>query len=391
MTMRALEVARRHTAPRCVKITHMDKLALGRRLAQAREDVGMTQEGLGRAVGLDRTAITRLEKGERKLSVPELVAIANALERPLSHFVDAPVPAVVSRRRDTMHAHDTTRALDTELDQFAADVRTLLDMKLVASTERPAEAQIPPDHTAAERMASTLRSRLSLGNDPVGNLGETCERLGLYTFSAPLGEGGPDGGCVEVSDTPKTLGAAVINGDAAAGRRRMTLAHEFGHWLCGDAYDSQAAPNSEKMINSFAIHFLAPRGGVHTVWSQRNAWRIRDRALAVGASFRLSWSATLGQLRNVNLIDYTEYRTLSEDEPRSGDYVRLGLSWVDELASPYVSPGFAAACINGYVSGRLTSDRAVELLRETLAKSDLPRQDTLALDDLRSSFTGHDD
>lgn len=35
---------------------------LGRRIAQAREDAGMTQDGLGRAVELDRSAISRLEK-----------------------------------------------------------------------------------------------------------------------------------------------------------------------------------------------------------------------------------------------------------------------------------------------------------------------------------------
>lgn len=374
-----------------MRIAHVDKLALGQRLAQAREDTGMTQDGLGRAVGLDRTAITRLEKGDRRLSVPELVAIANVLGRTLSHFVDEPVPAVVSRRRDTVHAHDTTRALDTELGQFAADVRTLLDLKLVASTERHAEARTPRDHAEAEHMAATLRSNLGLGNDPVGDLGATCERLGLYTLSAPLGQGGPDGGCVEVSAPPKILGAAVINGDAPAGRRRMTLAHELSHWLCGDAYDSQASPQSEKMINSFAIHFLAPRAGVNTVWNQHVDWRTRDRALAVGASFRLSWSAAILHLRNVSIITRDEHRTLSEDEPRSGDYLRLGLSWVDELASPYISPGFAAACLNGYVSGRLTSDRTMELLRETLAESDLPRQDAPSLDDLRSAFTGHDD
>jgi transcriptional regulator with XRE-family HTH domain/Zn-dependent peptidase ImmA (M78 family) len=373
-----------------VKIAHVDKLALGQRLAQAREDAGMTQDGLGRAVGLDRTAITRLEKGERRLSVPELVAIANVLGRTLSHFVDEPVPAVVSRRRDTVHAHDTTRALDTKLGQFAADVRTLLDLKLVAPTERPAEARTSRDHAEAERMAATLRSSLGLGNDPVGDLGATCERLGLYTFSAPLGQGGPDGGCVEVSAPPKTLGAAVINGDAPPGRRRMTLAHELGHWVCGDAYDSQASPQTEKMINSFAIHFLAPRAGVNTVWNQHVDWHTRDRALAVGASFRLSWSAAILHLRNVSIITPDEHRTLSEDEPRSGDYLRLGLSWVDELASPYISPGFATACVNGYVSGRLTSDRTVELLRETLAESDLPRQDAPSLDDLRSAFMGHD-
>ena len=113
------------------------------------------------------------------------------------------------------------------------------------------------------------------------------------------------------------------------------------------------------------------------------------RALAVGAMFRLSWSGTVGQLRNLGLVDSRQRATLIDDEPRSGDYKRLGLSWTDELASPYVSPGFASACLNGYVSGRLTESRCLELLRSTVEEPDLPRQQPLTLDDLRPSFTTH--
>jgi Zn-dependent peptidase ImmA (M78 family) len=236
-----------------------------------------------------------------------------------------------------------------------------------------------------------VRRQLDLGDNPIPDLGEACQRLGLHTFSARLGQGGPDGACVEVGDAAAGLGAAVINGDAPAGRRRMTLTHEVGHWLFGDAYDLQASESSEQMINSFAIHFLAPRAGIRTVWNQHQEWSIRDRALAVGASFRLSWSAAIGQLKNVELISYDQYRVLSEDEPKWGDYLRLGFSWTDELAGPYVSPGFAAACLDGYVSGRLTDERVIELLRGTLAAADLPRQDTPSLDSLRTSFAGHSD
>lgn len=349
----------------------------------------MTQEGLGRAVGLDRTAITRLETGARKLSVPELVAIATALGRPLSFFVETPVPAVVSRRRDTVHAHDTTRALDTELELFALDVRTLLTMNLIAPVERSPGAKTPQDHAAAERLADTIRRRVGLGDGAVGDLGATSERLGLYTFSAPLGEGGPDGGCVEVGDGPATVGAAVINGDAPAGRRRMTLAHELGHWLCGDAYDAQASVDSEKMINSFAIHFLAPRSGVTAVWNEHADWSARDRALGVAASFRLSWSAALGQLRNVDVISHDDRRALSENEPRAGDYLRLNLGWTDELASPYLSPALVAAGMDAYTTGRLTADRVLELMRGTLTEDDLPRTEPPSLNDLRRSFAGH--
>jgi hypothetical protein len=169
----------------------------------------------------------------------------------------------------------------------------------------------------------------------------------------------------------------------------MTLAHELGHWLCGDAYDSQVSANAEKMINSFAIHFLAPRAGLQTLWNNYRDRPVRDRALVVGASFRLSWSAAVGQVRNVGLITQDEHSNLGSQEPRSGDYLRLGLSWRDELGAPYLSAQFVSACLNGYAAGHLTPGRTVELLRGTLAESELPRQEPPSLDDLRPSFAGH--
>ncbi|MFD6095436.1 helix-turn-helix domain-containing protein [Nocardiopsis flavescens] len=369
----------------------MDKLALGQRIADAREDAGLTQEDVSRAVGLDRSAVSRLEKGDRKLSVPELVAVANVLGRPLAYFVAEPVPSVVSRRSDSAAPHHTSRALDTELEQFAADVRSCVEMGLLAPVERNPQACTPRDHEDSERLAGQVRHRLGLGNGPVQDLGAVSEDLGLYTYSVSLGKHGPDGGCVEVGEESSALGVAVINGEAAHGRRRMTLAHELGHWLCGDAYDSQASLESEKMISSFAIHFLAPRSGVAEVWRRNSGWNTRDRALAVGASFRLSWSAAVGQLRNLGLISQDERRHLGREEPKFGDYLRLRLSWDNELSSPYISPAYASACLNGYTSGRLTADRTVELLRGTLSAEELPRKNALEPDDYRRSFAGHDD
>jgi transcriptional regulator with XRE-family HTH domain len=172
----------------------------------------MTQEGLGRAVQLDRTAISRLEAGDRRLSVPELVAIAAALRRPLSFFVSPPVPAVVSRRSDPMQAHESTHALDIELETFAADVQTLVDMALIIPAGRSVSGRTPRTHAAAETLAYDCRRTLDLENRPVQDLGGVCERLGLHSFAARLGSGGPDGGCVEVGDGSDAVGAAVIDG-----------------------------------------------------------------------------------------------------------------------------------------------------------------------------------
>lgn len=368
----------------------MDAASLGQRVAQARDDAEVTQEGLGEAVGLDRSAISRLEKGERKLNVPELVQIAAALGRPLAYFVSDPVPAIVSRRSDVAHAHSSTRKLDVELEQFSADLHALLTRGLLPATERVARS-IPKDHGEAERIAVAVRSSTGLGTGPIADLGRTCEALGLYTFAAPLGPQGPDGGCVEVEAGDAVVGAAVVNGDVPGGRRRMTLAHELGHWLFGDAYDSEASRDSERMINSFAIHFLAPMAGVRKVWSERAEWSERDRALAVAATFRLSWSAAISQLRNLNFIDYELHGTLSRRDPSRGEYLKLGLTWADEFEAPYLSPLFTSSVLSAYVSGQLTAARTLELLHETLALDQLPEREDSTTSYLRRAFAGHDD
>lgn len=366
----------------------MDKVVLGQRLSEARDLAGMTQESVARAVGLDRSAIVLLEKGERNLKVPELVEIAQVLGRPLSYFVEPPVPAAVSRRSAPHTLHDSTRALDIEIDQLATDVRGLVSLGLLTPIARDESAHTPRNHPEAESAAAAFRRQAALGSGPIEDLGRACESFGLVTFAAHLGESGPDGGCVEVDADDDAVGVAVVNGDAGSGRRRMTLAHELGHWLFGDAYDTQASLDNEQMINSFAIHFLAPRAGVTKVWAEHNDLPLRDRALAVGVAFRLSWSATISQLRNVELISHEERERLSTSEPRSGDYLRLGLSWADELESPYLSPGFIAACLQGYTLSKLTEARTLELLRGLLSADDLPTLES-SIDSFRRSFEGH--
>ena len=362
---------------------------MAERVARAREASGVTQESLGAMIGLDRTAITRLESGDRNLKVSELISIAEALHRPMAYFVADPVPAVVSRRRDGHH-HESTLALDTELEHFASDVRSLLQSGDVLAQDRPAlKLRTPGSHDEAERMAEDVRQVAKASPGPIADLGQLCETVGLMTYSSPIGEHGPDGACVEIV-AGETVGAvAVINGDAPAGRRRMTLAHELGHWLAGDAYDTTQSADAESMLNSFAIHLLAPRAGVLRLVGDHKREPLRQQALHVGAKFRLSWSACVSQLRNLGVIDPEQRETLHRERPTRGEYARLGLTWADELGAPYLSPGLTSQILNAYVRGSLAEERTLELLRGTLMADDLPPRAPTTLDDLRLAFLDH--
>lgn len=127
------------------------------------------------------------------------------------------------------------------------------------------------------------------------------------------------------------------------------------------------------MINSFAAHFLAPRAGVDAIWSKYRNEVVRDKAIRVAATFRMSWSAVIFHLRNLNFISEDGYRTLDGRNPKIGEFAKLGLAFdTDELRPPSLSPGLTAAIVEAYIDRRMTAGRAVELLRGALVEEDLP-------------------
>ena len=347
----------------CGIITHVDGRTLGERIAAARRDLNLTQEHLASRVGLERTALGRIEAGERKVSAVELVDLADALDAPLAWFVRDPLPAVVSRRTDAAPQHEVTAKLDRELELFSGDVADLLARGVIDSVPDRQTWRVPRTHTESEQTAMEVRARLGAGSEPLTDIAAAAESFGLYSSSLALGGGGADGALVEVKEG---AGAAVIDGDPRSGRRRMSLAHELGHWLFGDTYDSGAV-DIERMIASFAVHLLVK------LWQENAADPLRDRAIRVAGSFRLSWSAAIWHLLHLDLITEEQRRELQQVTPVAGEFAKLRLALdADELRAPSVSPGLLAAILSAYADRRVTGPRAVELLRGQLEEADLP-------------------
>ena len=118
MAAYAIRMWDNHTMSREVASTPAD---LGRRIADARTEAGTTQADLAATIGIERTAVVRIESGERKVSATEVVAIAEALDRSVDWFFTESPVAVVSRRRDPA-VGGFSRALDRALESAARDV-----------------------------------------------------------------------------------------------------------------------------------------------------------------------------------------------------------------------------------------------------------------------------
>lgn len=57
----------------------LDYKAIGKRVKKARNGMGLTQEALAEKAGTSTTHMSNIETGNSKLSLPMLVALANAL------------------------------------------------------------------------------------------------------------------------------------------------------------------------------------------------------------------------------------------------------------------------------------------------------------------------
>lgn len=358
---------------------------LGARLAEARKAARLSQAELAAAVRLDRTAITKVEAGERKLDALELTRISEVLKRPIEWFLIPSPPAVLSRRKGRDFEGDSQA--DVLLETLARDVNLLVELKSL----EPPETSLPrriDSVASAEVAARDLRKALGLGSEPVWDLQAIAEQLGLYAFSLDLQEESLHGSYLRLDRG----GVAVVNGRAQSGRRRFTLVHELGHHVFSDDSSSEwiigtDGDDRERLIDAFVIHFLMPREAVLPQWTVLIAQGdARQAAIALGTQFGVSWTAVIGHLRNLALIEDGMRARLEADRPRRADYLEGGMTVREELAPPAIPPRYAQAVVRAYKGHKVSAERALQLLRGTLGAADLPPEDQVPVESMRSQF-----
>jgi Zn-dependent peptidase ImmA (M78 family)/DNA-binding XRE family transcriptional regulator len=357
---------------------------IGARVAAARAAAGLTQAEIADRLGIHRSAVARIERGKRELDALELARLAETLGRSVAWFVTPPPRLVASHRSLPMDDRAATQ-LEDELEAAARDIKLLVEIGELASVEHPVlQAE---DSAQAEEAARLARQALG-SDDPIHDLSGALEQFGLLVFSLDLGPDVIDGAYVRVGG----LGVAVVNGRADPGRRRFNAAHELGHHLLGDEYTAdiglgQSGSDHERVLNAFAVHFLAPRESVTRRWRALTAER-DDRAalICIAADFRLSWTAACSHACTLGLVDADRRAVLELRRPTRADYVELGVRFTEELVSPAAPQAFARACLRAYRHHKIGASRTVELLRGTLDADELPLPQELPLDALRSDF-----
>ncbi|MHB1846071.1 MAG: helix-turn-helix domain-containing protein [Deltaproteobacteria bacterium] len=359
---------------------------LGARLSGARKGAGLTQADLGQRVGLDRTAITKIEAGSRGVDALELSRIASVLERPADWFLSLSPPLVASRRAALDVSNE--QGADVQLELLARDVEQLLELGMPPLPNAPRPLSPVRDVEGAEQAANAARAFIERPEGPLKDLLRFAERLGVVGASLDLRNDQLDGSYVAL----EVGGVALINGAAPPGRRRFTLAHEVGHHVVADSYSAEWVVSTdgedrERLVNAFAIHFLMPRSSVLTRWKELSGQSDpRRSALTLGAEFGVSWSAVCAHLRHLELITQAAAATLLRLRPSKADYVELELGIEEDMPPPALSPVFAASIVKAYKKHKLSHERALELLRGSVPRQELPAPDVVPLDAMRAEL-----
>lgn len=349
----------------------------GKRIGQARKAVGFTQLDLASAIGLERTVITKIESGTRRIDSLELARISKVLRRPVSWFLMTPSPAVISRREAR---EGVELEADVLLESLASDLEQLVGMNLLISSKCPGFGVTVDTVQTAEQAAIKVRRHLGLEAQPLVDLGRVSEQLGLYLFVLPL-DAAVQGSYIAM----RSGGVALVQGNAPTGKRRFTAVHELGHHVLADEYSTEwikgGKDERERLISAFAVHLLLPRSAAAARWQalggKDDPW---NAAVHLGAEFGLSWSALCGQLKNLDLVSEDLRADLTQRPPGIADFIERELTLMSLPVCPSIPTGYAAAVIKAFRGQRIGRQRALELLHNTLGAEELPGRQKVPMD-----------
>lgn len=286
----------------------------GDRLRLARESADITQEVAAKAIGVARTTIVAIEKGERRVRMSELQQLAklyrtsvNALLRREAVHVDL---APRFRKMDGNHngATDAAAELLANLAKAEVELENLLGVQRVRDYP-PERSILSGDVRAqAEQNAAELRQRLGLGNAPISDIVTLLEmEMGVRVYVRRI-----DGRISGLFAFDEALGACMLfNASHPRDRRTQTAGHETGHFISTRREpevlqdDDRENSREERYANAFARAFLTPARGVMQKFQEVTAGSdrmSRRHVIVLAHFFAVSREAMVRRLEELSLV-----------------------------------------------------------------------------------------
>jgi Zn-dependent peptidase ImmA (M78 family)/transcriptional regulator with XRE-family HTH domain len=362
-------------------LDEIDPRALGRRLQEARKARGFTQQDVAEHLGVARTSLVAIEKGERRLTPRELITLAAYYGRSVPEFVTPKqthhhdfVPqfrAALRREAATDNAFEQSAAELQALSENYAELEELCKMPMPKSYSPQYHISGALPEQAGEEVAATERNRLGVGDGPLGSPRERFENdvgLRIFYFEMPSKISG-------IFAYSESLGGCIgINSKHPRDRRNWGLAHEYGHFLTSRYQaevtfltESKRVSSRERFADNFAKSFLMPASGLNR--------RFSDLQRSSDSGITLAHILTLANLYQVSvqslILRLEELRRLAtgtwEKLVVEGFKVREAQQLLGIDANPPVKDTlplrYKTLAVHAYNEGMLSEGQLARMLR----------------------------
>lgn len=350
---------------------------IGDRIRQARLAAGMTLAALGELVGVTHTAIQKYEKGTLTPPSSQLLKLARACGIRVEYFfrthqVELLQPEfrkLVSFRKT---AQEALKIKVVDLVEKRVELLGFFPESPILAFEPP--AGLPQKINSLEELeafSDQVRDAWKLGMDPISDLTDALEALGLLVIVVDEENAGFSGltATARVGDG-RLYPIVAVSSRWPGDRQRFTLAHELGHLLLSGRLAADI--DEEKACNRFAGAFLAPKIAVNQLIGQHRRGLEWQELYALKHEFGLSMTGWLQRAKQCGVISdeihlsmfkrfsAKGWRKCEPGDPVPKEHPRLFEHLVYRaLAEQYVSESKAAELL-GIPMLRFHKDRQLE-------------------------------
>ncbi len=293
-------------------------------LQLAREERGLSQSALARAMGVSQGAVSQVESGTMKASEEFIRRAAEALRYPRSFFAEPPphraLPVLTFRKQKTL-SPVTLRAIQARLAIRRAELTRLLQSVDVPANRVPrveikrsgSEKEPTP---SPEEVAQEIRMMWQAPPGPLENLTEHIEDAGVLVLRARFGTAKMDA-MSDYNPNEETLPPLVfINKELSADRERYTLAHEFGHLIFHHHLPLPPTDMDlcEEEADKFAAELLMPAKEIAGDLERLNL----ERLYSLKRYWKVSMAALIHRAKDLEIISDGRARSLYMELARRG-------------------------------------------------------------------------
>ena len=334
---------------------------LSERLKLARKRSGLSLRALSSDMGgiVSAQAIGKYERGEMVPSSTVAIALADALEVPLSYLLSpsrVSLESVEFRKLASTRAKDRAAVEGEVLDQVDRYLQVEEILRIDTS-----ELEVPdgaPYRINAvedtEWAANSVRVAWNLGGWPIPDITALLEERGIKVFKFSL-PGSVDG----LSSRVRRLGGAdvpvvVCSTTKSLERQRFTIAHELGHLVM----DIPSDIPEEQACHRFAGAFLAPEEELIREVGRRRLNFGFAELVEVKLMFGISAASLVVRMRELGIITQSTYQDI---------FSGIGSSWRTDEPCPLereeIPMRFRRLCLRALAENEISESKAAELLR----------------------------